>query len=197
MRDGACDDDTRPAVLDRHAIRTGRQVELTLLFEVSAHRRTILEAFRYLSLHFFAPGYQYFLVGVLSAGPFVICAVFLLLHLGWNDRLQPAQFSRRLAGVLGSLILMFGVSFWTHLSALMHPDAQGALVSTLLGRASAMKQAEAILAGQVRTVALALGVMFMWQSFFAPKDQPKDPPATQGSAAGSAVGSSSCRSTKA
>ena len=96
--------------------------------QVSAHRRTILEAFRYLSLHFFAPGYEYFLVGVLSAGPFVICAVFLLLHLGLNDRLRPAQFSRRLAGVLGSLILMFGVSFWTHLSALMYPDAQGALV---------------------------------------------------------------------
>jgi YidC/Oxa1 family membrane protein insertase len=35
-------------------------------------------------------------------------------------------------------------------------------------------------------VALALGVMFMWQSFFAPKDAKKDPP-TAGSAAGSAV----------
>lgn len=101
---------------------------LLVLFEVSAHRRTILDAFRYLHLHFFAPGYHYFLVGLLSTGPFMLCAVFLLLHLGWNDRLQPAQFSRRLAGVLGSLILMFGVSFWTHLSALMHPDAQGALV---------------------------------------------------------------------
>ena len=101
---------------------------LLVLFEVSAHRRTIWEAFRYLHLHFFAPGYHYFLVGLLSAGPFMLGAVFLLLHLGWNDRLGPAQFSRRLAGVLGSLILMFGVSFWTHLSALMHPDAQGAVV---------------------------------------------------------------------
>jgi hypothetical protein len=101
---------------------------LLALFEVSAHRRTIGEAFRYLSLHFFAPGYHYFLLGLLSAGPFAVCAVFLLLHLGWDNQLRPARFSRRLAGVLGSLILMFGVSFWAHLSALMHPDGQGALV---------------------------------------------------------------------
>jgi hypothetical protein len=98
------------------------------LFEVSAHRRTVAEAFRHLRLHFFAPGYHYFLVGILSAAPFVVCALFLLFHLGWNDKLDPAQFSRRLAGILGSLILMFGVNFWTHLSALLYPDAQGALV---------------------------------------------------------------------
>ena len=101
---------------------------LLLLFEVSAHRRSFNEAVRYLSLHWFAPGYHYFLVGLLSAAPFALCAAFLLLHLGWNPRLGQVQFSRRLAGILGSLILMFGVSFWTHLSALMHPDGQGALV---------------------------------------------------------------------
>lgn len=101
---------------------------LLALFEVSAHRRTVGEAFKHLSLHFFAPGYHYFLVGVLSAAPFVACAVFLLFHLGWNEAIDAPRFSRRLAGVLGSLILMFGVNFWTHLSALMYPDAQGALV---------------------------------------------------------------------
>lgn len=101
---------------------------LLALFEVSAHRRTVAEAAKHLSLHFFAPGYNYFLVGLLSTAPFMICAVFLLFHLGSNDGLAPGQFSRRMAGILGSLILMFGVSFWTHLSALMYPDAQGALV---------------------------------------------------------------------
>jgi hypothetical protein len=98
---------------------------LYALFEVSAHRRTVAEAVKYLSLHFFAPGYHYFLVGVLSAAPFVVCALFLLFHLGWPRRMPPAQYSRRMAGVLGGLILMFGVNFWTHLSALMYPDAQG------------------------------------------------------------------------
>jgi hypothetical protein len=101
---------------------------LLALFEISAHRRSLGEALRHLSLHFFAPGYYYFLVGLLSAAPFVVWAVFLLFHLGWNGPLEPAQRSRRMAGVLGSLILMLGVSFWTHLSALMYPDAQGALV---------------------------------------------------------------------
>jgi hypothetical protein len=105
---------------------------LLTLFEISAHRRTVGGSFRHLSLHFFAPGYHYFLIGLLSAAPFVVWAVFLLFHLGWNDRLEPAQRSRRMAGILGSLILMLGVSFWTHLSALMYPDAQGALVYFLL-----------------------------------------------------------------
>lgn len=101
---------------------------LLTLFEVSAHRRTLPEALRHVQMYLFAPGYNYFLVGVLSAAPFALCALFLLFHLGWNERLEPGRFSRRLAGVLGSLILMFGVTFWTHLSALMYPDAQGALV---------------------------------------------------------------------
>ena len=99
---------------------------LLTLFEVSAHRRTLGEALRHVTLHFFAPGHHYYLVGLLSAAPFMVCAVFLLFHL--NDQVQPAQFSRRLSGVLGSLVLMFGIAFWTHLSALLYPDAQGALV---------------------------------------------------------------------
>jgi len=99
---------------------------LLALFEVSAHRRTVMEAFRHVSLHFFSPGNHYFLVGLLSAAPFMVCAVFLLFHL--NGDLEPPQFSRRLSGVVGSLLLMFGVNFWTHLSALLYPDAQGALV---------------------------------------------------------------------
>lgn len=105
---------------------------LLALFEVSAHRRTVAEAVRHLRLHFFAPGYHYFLVGLLSAAPFVVFAVFLLLHLGSDTRLTPAQASGRKAGVYGSLFLMFGVSFWTHLSALIYPDAQGALVYLFL-----------------------------------------------------------------
>jgi hypothetical protein len=99
---------------------------LLTLFEVSAHRRTLGEALRHVTLHFFAPGYHYYLIGLLSAAPFMVCAVFLLFHL--NDHVQSAQFSRRLSGVLGSLALMFGIAFWTHLSALLYPDAQGALV---------------------------------------------------------------------
>lgn len=105
---------------------------LLTLFEVSAHRRSIAEAVNHLRLHFFAPGYHYFLVGLLNAAPFAVFAGFLLFHLGWNPALQRPRFARRLAGVIGSLVLMFGISFWTHLSTLLYPDAQGALVYLFL-----------------------------------------------------------------
>ena len=105
---------------------------LLVLFEVSAHRRTATEALHYMQLHFFAPGYNFFLIGLLSAAPFAVGAVFLLFHLGWNTTLDSARYAKRLAGVAGGLLLMFGVSFWTHLSALMYPDAQGAIIYLFL-----------------------------------------------------------------
>lgn len=105
---------------------------LLTLFELSAHRRTLSEAVTYLRLHFFAAGHQYFLVGLLSAAPFAVCAAFLLLHLGWNPHLSRSQYARRLAGVAGSLTLMLGTSFWTHVSALLYPDAQAALAYSFL-----------------------------------------------------------------
>lgn len=99
---------------------------LLVFFEVSAHRRTFAEGLRYVRLHFFAPGYNFFLIGILNALPFVLLAVFLLFHLGPVAG-RDSLFRRRRAGVLGSLILLFGVSFWTHVTTLAHPDAQGAL----------------------------------------------------------------------
>lgn len=101
---------------------------ILLLFELSAHHRSLHESLTYLRLHFFAPGYYFFLIGVLNAAPFVIGAVFILLHLGCVPATDPLLFSRRKAGVLGALLLMFGVSFWTHLTTVVQPDAQGALV---------------------------------------------------------------------
>ena len=105
---------------------------IVLLFEISAHHRTVDEAFRYLHLHFFAPGYNLFLIGVLNAAPFLVCAVFVLLHLGSAPANNPSLFSRRLAGVVGALLLMSGVSFWTHITTVVHPDAQGALAYLFL-----------------------------------------------------------------
>lgn len=105
---------------------------ILLLFEVSAHHRTWREALRYLSLHFFAPGYNFFLIGVLNAAPFLACAVLFLLHLGTTPADNPVLFSRRLRGVLGALVLMFGVSFWAHVTAVVQPDAQGALAFLFL-----------------------------------------------------------------
>jgi hypothetical protein len=67
-----------------------------------------------------------------SAAPFALCAVFLLLHLGWDPTLEHRRYARRLAGVVGSLTLMLGTSFWTHVSALLYPDAQAALAYSFL-----------------------------------------------------------------
>ncbi len=62
---------------------------LLALFEISAHCCTAGEAFRHLSLHFYAPGYPLSLVGALSAALFVACAVFLLFHLRWTTGWNP------------------------------------------------------------------------------------------------------------
>ncbi len=78
-------------------------------------------------LHLFAPGYNFFLIGILNALPFVLLAVFILLHLGTAAAKEPVIVSRRLAGVAGALFVAVGLSAWVHIAVVVHPDAQGAL----------------------------------------------------------------------
>jgi hypothetical protein len=42
-------------------------------------------------LHLFAPGYNLFLIGLLNVAPFVLLAVFLLLHLGTAAHRMPSS----------------------------------------------------------------------------------------------------------
>jgi len=86
------------------------------------------EAFQEFHLHLFAPGYNFFLIGVLNALPFVLLAIFILFHLGTAAGKEPVIVSRRLAGVAGALAAAVGLSTWAHLATTLHPDAQGALV---------------------------------------------------------------------
>lgn len=86
------------------------------------------EAWKDFQLHLFAPGFNFFLVGVLNAIPFVLLAVFILFHLGTAAAKEPVIVSRRLAGVTGAIAVAIGLSTWAHLSTTLHPDAQGALV---------------------------------------------------------------------
>jgi hypothetical protein len=86
------------------------------------------EAWQDFRLHLFAPGYNFFLIGVLNALPFVLLAVFILFHLGTAAAKEPVIVSRRLAGVAGALLVAVGLSAWAHLATTLHPDAQGALV---------------------------------------------------------------------
>jgi hypothetical protein len=86
------------------------------------------EAFQDFRLHLFAPGYNFFLIGVLNALPFVLLAIFILFHLGTAAQQEPVIVSRRLSSVTGALTVAIGLSTWAHLATTLHPDAQGALV---------------------------------------------------------------------
>jgi hypothetical protein len=94
-----------------------------------AYRRHggFLEAWQDFRLHLFAPGYNFFLIGILNALPFVLLAVFILLHLGTAATKEPVIVSRRLAGVAGALLMAVGLSAWVQIAVVVHPDAQGAL----------------------------------------------------------------------
>ena len=84
-------------------------------------------AWRSFTLHLFAPGYNFFLVGVLTAIPFVILAGVILLHLGTAPVQQSLIAHRRAFGLFSAGLAMVLVAAWTHIEVLIHPDAQGAL----------------------------------------------------------------------
>lgn len=86
------------------------------------------EAIQDFRLHLFAPGYNFFLIGVLNALPFVLLAVFILFHLGTAAKQEPVIISRRLLGVAGAVAVAVGLSAWAHIGTTLYPDAQGALV---------------------------------------------------------------------
>lgn len=84
-------------------------------------------AWRSFTLHLFAPGYNFFLVGALTAVPFVILAVVILLHLGTAPVQQALLAHRRAFGLFSAGLALVLVAGWTHIEVLIHPDAQGAL----------------------------------------------------------------------
>ena len=90
------------------------------------------QAWRSFILHLFAPGYNFFLIGILTAVPFVILAVVILLHLGTAPTHNPLIPLRRAVGLACAGLGMFIVAGWTHVAVLLHPDAQGALAYFLM-----------------------------------------------------------------
>jgi hypothetical protein len=99
-----------------------------IVHDALRHHGAWAEAWLAFRLHLFAPGYNFFLIGILNALPFVLLAVFILFHLGTAAAKEPVIVSRRLAGVAGALAVAVGLSTWAHLATTLHPDAQGALV---------------------------------------------------------------------
>ncbi len=78
-------------------------------------------------LHLFAPGYNLFLVGILTGVPFIVLALVILLHLGTASVHTPVIAHRRTLGLVCASFTMLVVASWTHVDVLIHPDAQGAL----------------------------------------------------------------------
>lgn len=85
------------------------------------------QTWRSFTLHLFAPGYNFFLIGILTALPFVILAVVILFHLGAAPAHNPLLPVRRAIGLACAGLGMFIAAGWTHIDVLLHPDAQGAL----------------------------------------------------------------------
>lgn len=85
------------------------------------------QAWQSFRLHLFAPGYNLFLVGILTAVPFIVSALVILLHLGTAPVQAPLIARRRTLGLACASFGMLAVAGWTHVDVLIHPDAQGAL----------------------------------------------------------------------
>jgi hypothetical protein len=100
--------------------------------EVAARHVPLAAAWQDFRLHLFAPGYNLFLVAVGNAAPFVVLALFLLLHLGTAPPRGRVVVGRRMAGVLGAWLTAFALSIWMHLSLTLHPDAQGGIALLFL-----------------------------------------------------------------
>ncbi len=84
-------------------------------------------AWRSFTLHLFAPGYNFFLVGVLTSLPFVILALIILFHLGAASAHNLLITYRRALGLFSAGLSMVLIAGWVHVEVLIHPDAQGAL----------------------------------------------------------------------
>jgi len=96
------------------------------------HDQSFVQATHQLQLHLFAPGYNLFLIAIFNAVPFGLFAVFTLLHMGLSPPEDRRLCGRRGAGVLAAMIGLIGLSAWTHVTTLWHPDAQGALAYLFL-----------------------------------------------------------------
>jgi hypothetical protein len=104
----------------------------TVGVDLVKHQQSLGQAFHQLRLHLFAPGYNLFLIAVMNAVPFILFAVFALLHLGNVPSEDLRLAGRRKAGILMATFGLLGLAAWTHVMTLWHPDAQGALAYVFL-----------------------------------------------------------------
>lgn len=100
---------------------------IMLMVEILVRDVPFPRAWRSFTLHLFAPGYNLFLVGVLTALPFVILSLMILFHLGTAPAHNAMIAHRRALGLFSAGLSMILIAGWIHVDVLIHPDAQGAL----------------------------------------------------------------------
>lgn len=105
---------------------------IMLVVDHVVHHLPLDRAWQSFRLHLFAPGYNLFLVGILTAVPFTVLALVILFHLGMAPTQTPLIGRRRAMGLTYAASGMLAVTGWTHVDVLIHPDAQGALAYFLL-----------------------------------------------------------------
>lgn len=96
------------------------------------HHLPLQRAWHSFRLHLFAPGYNLFMVGILTAVPFMVLALTILLHVGMTPLQKPMAGRRRAFALTCAAVGMLALTTWTHADILIHPDAQGALTYFLL-----------------------------------------------------------------
>jgi hypothetical protein len=96
------------------------------------HHLPLQRAWQSFRLHLFAPGYNLFMVGILTAVPFTILALAMLLHVGMAPLQKPMVARRRAFALTCAAAGMMALTAWTHVDVLIRPDAQGALTYFLL-----------------------------------------------------------------
>ena len=96
------------------------------------HHLPLQRAWHSFRLHLFAPGYNLFMVGILTAVPFTILALAILLHVGMTPLQKPMVARRRAFALTCAAAGMMALTIWTHVDILIHPDAQGAMTYFLL-----------------------------------------------------------------
>lgn len=99
----------------------------TVSVDMAKHHQSFGQALHQLRLHLFAPGYNLFLIAMMNAVPFLLFAVFALLHLRRAPSQDRLLAGRRRAGILVATLGLIGLSAWAHVMTLWYPDAQGAL----------------------------------------------------------------------
>jgi hypothetical protein len=106
--------------------------------DVVVRHRPLVQTVRSFPHQLFAPGRNQFLIGTLNAAPFLLFAVFLLLHLGKASVHGRDVSAQRLSGVVVALVAAFALSAYGNLAILTAHGSTAAIGYVFLPQAVAV-----------------------------------------------------------